>query len=56
MRRHENRGPRVIDFFKQIDDRQRINLIEISGRLVGEEYERFKYDRSRYGDSLAFTA
>ena len=56
VRRHQHRGARRVDLAKQLEDAARRALVEVSGRLVGDEHERIVDQRAGERDALLFAA
>ena len=47
VRRHDHGGARRVDLAQQLEDAARRALVEIAGRLVGDEHERIVDQRAR---------
>jgi len=52
----ERRAPRALEVEQEIEDRRRIDAVEIAGRLVGKDEGRVVDDAARDGDALALAA
>ncbi len=56
VRDHADRGTIAMQLAQQVHHRFAVDRVEVTGRLVGEEYGRIACDRAGDGDALLLTA